>query len=309
MNDVMDKHQTVLLNEAVEALAIKPKGFYIDATFGRGGHSQLILNKLNKTGKLLAIDVDPDAVTAAQQVLKDDPRFKIIHAPFSHLYQITDEQGWVGKVNGILLDLGVSSPQLEQAQRGFSFMQEGPLDMRMDPTTGLDAATWLVKASEREIAQVLKSYGEERYARRIARLIKQHSPIKTTQELVEIVKQAKPVWEKTKHPATRTFLAIRVFINKELCELEKVLQAGLEVLSMGGRIVVISFHSLEDRLVKKFLRFHSKGDIYPKSLPIQEKQLKKSIRIIGSAIRPSETEKTINPRSRSAILRIGEKIQ
>lgn len=305
----MDKHQPVLLNEAIGALAIKPNGIYIDATFGRGGHTQLILDKLNQTGNLLAIDIDPDAVTAAQNKFRGEPRFKIVHASFSDLYQIADAQDLLGKVNGVLLDLGVSSPQLEQAERGFSFMKEGPLDMRMDRARGMDASTWLTRTSEHKIAEVLKTYGEERYANRIARLIKQQPPLKTTQALVEIVKRAKPVWEKTKHPATRTFLAIRIFINNELDELEKVLQAGLEILSIGGRLVVISFHSLEDRQVKQFLRLQASGNIFPKGLPIKESQIKKRMRTIGTAIRACELEKRTNPRSRSAILRVGEKIQ
>lgn len=305
-------HITVLLHEAVEGLNIQPNGIYIDGTFGRGGHSRLILSKLGEQGKLIAIDRDPRAIVEAQTIT--DPRFEIIHSAFSDIPHICATRGLIGKIDGILLDLGVSSPQLDEAERGFSFMRDGPLDMRMDTSKGLSAAQWLTKVSVDDLAWVLKEFGEERFAKRIAQAIVSYNksaniPISRTLELAQIVSDAVPFKDKHKHPATRTFQAIRIFINSELKELESALQSTLSVLSSKGRLSIISFHSLEDRMVKQFMRKHSKGEAVPKGLPILESELNKNIplKTIGKAIMPSETEIEQNPRSRSAVLRVAEK--
>lgn len=253
-------HTTVLLDEAVNGLNIRPDGVYIDGTFGRGGHSRLILSHLGPEGRLLAIDRDPQAVQAAQAWR--DSRFSIIHGPFSALAEYMEQRELSGRVDGILLDLGVSSPQLDDPSRGFSFMRDGPLDMRMDTTRGLSAADWLAQASAEDIAWVLKTFGEERFAKRIAQAIvekNRQAPMTRTHELAELIAAASPFREKHKHPATRSFQAIRIYINSELDELERALDGALGVLAPGGRLSVISFHSLEDRLVKRFIRDHSRG--------------------------------------------------
>lgn len=312
MNQTSSQHITVLLHEAVEGLAIKPEGIYIDGTFGRGGHSRLILSQLAAQGRLIAIDRDPRAIAEANTI--QDPRFRIIHSAFSALPEICQSLDLVGKVDGILLDLGVSSPQLDEAERGFSFMRDGPLDMRMDTTKGLSAAQWLAQVSVDDLAWVLKEFGEERFAKRIAQAVVSYNKsanekITRTLQLAEIIAAAVPFKDKHKHPATRSFQAIRIFINSELDELEKALQSALSVLAPQGRLSIISFHSLEDRMVKQFMRKHSKGEAVPKGLPILESELTKNIplKTIGKAIMPSEAEIAANSRSRSAVLRIAEK--
>ncbi|MFU2078173.1 16S rRNA (cytosine(1402)-N(4))-methyltransferase RsmH [Avibacterium endocarditidis] len=311
------EHFTVLLNEAVDGLALKEKGIYIDGTFGRGGHSRLILSRLSKDGRLIAIDRDPRAIAAAAQI--QDPRFQIEHNSFSAIPEICEKLGLSGKIDGILLDLGVSSPQLDEAERGFSFMKDGPLDMRMDTTQGLSAAEWLQQVSEQDLAWVLKTFGEERFAKRIAQAIVNYNknarqngtePLNRTLQLAELIVQSVPFKDKHKHPATRSFQAIRIFINAELEELERVLQGALQVLAPQGRLSIISFHSLEDRMVKHFMRKQSKGESLPKGLPLREDQIQRSqtLKTIGKAIMPSEQEIAQNARSRSAVLRIAERV-
>ena len=304
------KHQSILVKEVLEGLAIKPDGIYLDLTFGRGGHSAHILKALDSQGRLMAVDKDPEAVSVASQAPFNDARFSIHHAAFDEVERIVQSQGWVGQVSGILLDLGVSSPQLDKASRGFSFMREGPLDMRMNPTCGLDAATWLHQASEKEIADVLWRYGEERSARRIAASIvecRQKERLETTTQLAGLIERVCPRHGSGKHPATKSFQAIRIFINKELEELETCLQQCLDILSVGGRMCVISFHSLEDRIVKRFIKQASQGETYPSDLPIKDKDIIRHAKRIGSLIRPTEEEIASNARARSARLRIMEK--
>ncbi|MES9941133.1 MAG: 16S rRNA (cytosine(1402)-N(4))-methyltransferase RsmH [Candidatus Thiodiazotropha sp. 6PLUC2] len=304
------RHLSVLLQPSVEALKIDPLGIYIDATFGRGGHSRMILERLGAAGRLIAIDRDPQAVAHGEQLFSEDGRFRMVQENFAMLAQVAEQQGVMGQVNGILLDLGVSSPQLDQAQRGFSFSQNGPLDMRMDPTHGISAAEWLAQAEAREIAQVLKAYGEERHAKRIARAIveaRAEQRIDTTGQLAELVSRANPSWEKGKHPATRSFQAIRIFVNGELDALKETLDGVIDVLALGGRLAVISFHSLEDRIVKRFMRDQAKGDNFPPGLPVTEDQLRPRLRLVGKAITPDETETGANPRARSAVLRVAER--
>lgn len=304
------KHVTVLLDEAVNGLNIKPNGIYIDGTFGRGGHSRLILSQLNEHGKLIAIDRDPEAIKAAQAI--DDPRFMIKHGPFSDIANYVEEEGLVGQIDGVLLDLGVSSPQLDDPERGFSFMRDGPLDMRMDPTKGQSAQQWLMTAEADDIAWVLKTFGEERFARRIARAIVERNhdaeaePLTRTRHLAELIAKVSPVKDRHKHPATRSFQAIRIYINSELEEIEKALNGAMSVLAPEGRLSVISFHSLEDRLVKRFIRQNSKGPSVPAGIPLTEAQIKllgaAKLRDLGK-MKPSEREIEENPRARSSVLR------
>lgn len=312
MGDTHRKHITVLLHEAVEGLAIKPNGIYIDGTFGRGGHSRLILSQLGKNGCLIATDRDPRAIEEAKTI--SDPRFKIHHIAFSAIPEVCKALGLIGKIDGILLDLGVSSPQLDDAERGFSFMRDGPLDMRMDTTKGLSAAEWLDQVSIDDLTWVLKEFGEERFAKRIATAIVNFNKtsgqkITRTLQLAQIISDAVPFKDKHKHPATRSFQAIRIFINSELDELEKALNSALSVLAPEGRLSIISFHSLEDRMVKQFIKKNSKGKEVPRGLPILESELNKDIplKAVGKAIMPSEAEIDDNPRSRSAVLRVAEK--
>lgn len=304
-------HQPVLLHEAVDALAIRPDGVYVDTTFGRGGHSSFILQHLGVNGRLVALDRDPDAVKSAAAVIGDDSRFSIEHASFDALEEISVKLGIQGEVDGVLLDLGVSSPQLEDAQRGFSFMHNGPLDMRMNPDDDLTAAAWLCDASQQQIKQVLSEYGEERFSGRIATAIvaqRQEKPLMTTAQLAELIDQAVPRKDPGKHPATRTFQAIRIRINQELQQLSAVLEQALSILRPGGRLSVISFHSLEDRIVKRFLRDHSRVDTLPKGVPVMASQLSQpQLRLVGKAITPSRKELRENPRARSSRLRIAEK--
>jgi 16S rRNA (cytosine1402-N4)-methyltransferase len=308
-----EKHVSVLLNESIDALAIKPNGVYIDCTFGRGGHSGEILNQLSDDGHLFAIDRDPTAIKEAEKFAHLN-KFTIVHSPFSELYDIAQQRDLLGKVDGILMDLGVSSPQLDEAERGFSFQKPGPLDMRMDYSRGQTAEQWLAHAEEEDIAWVLKTYGEEKFAKRIARKIVEtrvESPLKTTLDLAELVKATVPKSPKEKkHPATRTFQGIRIFINSELQEIEKALMASLDVLKPGGRLSVISFHSLEDRLVKQFMRKQSRPKPVPRGLPVTDEELNKGIclKTIGKAIMPSEAEVAVNSRARSSVLRIAERL-
>lgn len=306
------KHTTVLLDEAVKGLNIRSNGIYIDGTFGRGGHSRLILSQLGPEGRLLAIDRDPQAIAAAQAIT--DPRFTIIHGPFSDLADYVQERDLVGKIDGVLLDLGVSSPQLDDAERGFSFMRDGPLDMRMDPSSGLSAAEWLMKAEADDIAWVLKTFGEERFAKRIARAIVERNlvePMTRTKELAELIAHASPFRDKHKHPATRSFQAIRIYINSELEEIERALDGALAVLAPQGRLSIISFHSLEDRIVKRFMRHHSRGAQVPAGIPLTEAQLRemggRTLKALGKMM-PGDAEVAENPRARSSVLRIAERM-
>ncbi|ALP43051.1 16S rRNA (cytosine(1402)-N(4))-methyltransferase RsmH [Aeromonas schubertii] len=305
------EHITVLLDEAVEGLAIKPDGIYVDGTFGRGGHSRLILQQLGPDGRLIAIDRDPQAIAEASTI--DDPRFEIVHGPFSGVAGYIAERGLTGKIDGFLMDLGVSSPQLDDADRGFSFMKDGPLDMRMDPTSGQSAAEWLAHADIDDIAWVLKTFGEERFAKKIARAIvhdRDETPFTRTRQLAEMIARVNPSKEKGKHAATRSFQAIRIYINSELDEIECALNASLSILKPGGRLSVISFHSLEDRLVKHFIRKHEKGPEIPRGLPLTEAQLKgdRKLRGVGKALKPSDDEVNQNSRSRSSVLRVAERL-
>jgi len=305
-------HNAVLLQESIDALAINPDGIYLDGTFGRGGHSQQILNALSAKGRLIALDRDPQAIASAER-FADDPRFSIHHMTFSQLSDVAEELQLVGKIDGILLDLGVSSPQLDDAERGFSFMRTGPLDMRMDTSKGLSAAQWLAKADEQDITQVIKELGEEKFGKRIAHGIvnaRAITPIETTTQLAAIIDEAVPVKDKFKHPATRSFQAIRMYINSELDEIRSALKAALTTLSPGGRLAVISFHSLEDRIVKRFVREQSKGLNVPHGMPIFQSEIDaaKALKAIGKAIMPSPSELKQNVRSRSAVLRVAEKL-
>jgi 16S rRNA (cytosine1402-N4)-methyltransferase len=298
-----------MLEEAVRALQVRPQGIYIDGTFGRGGHSAGILAALGERGQLLAFDKDEDAVRVADERFGSDPRFSIVHRSFGDLLPVVRERGLQRQVDGLLLDLGVSSPQLDEAQRGFSFTQDGPLDMRMNRSQGESAADWLAHAAEDEITAVLRDFGEERFARRIARSIvarRSQSPIERTLDLAELVARACPVKERHKHPATRTFQAIRIFINQELQDLQQCLRDSLEVLAQGARLVVISFHSLEDRIVKRFMRDEAQGPKLPKGLPVTHAQARGRLCLPGKAVRASAAEVAANPRARSAVLRVAE---
>ncbi|MDR9467374.1 16S rRNA (cytosine(1402)-N(4))-methyltransferase RsmH [Marinospirillum sp.] len=309
---VADQHLTVLLKEAVAAWCPSAGGTYVDGTFGRGGHSRLLLSQLSSAGRLLGIDKDPRALAAGEKLAAEDARFSIHHASFADLPSCLQEAGITAGVQGILLDLGVSSPQLDDPERGFSFMQDGPLDMRMNTLSGPSAADWLATASEAEISDVLFHYGEERHARRMARALvkaRQEEPITRTHQLAEIVKAANPSWEKHKHPATRAFQGIRIHINQELEDLRRLLDQALDLLAPGGRLVVISFHSLEDRMVKRFMRDAAKGDSHlPPGVPFRDDELKRRLKLLGKAVKASREEVSLNPRSRSAVMRIAEKL-
>ncbi|MDF2416114.1 16S rRNA (cytosine(1402)-N(4))-methyltransferase RsmH [Acinetobacter beijerinckii] len=301
-------HISVLLHETVDGvLAGRDTGLYVDATFGRGGHTKLLLSKLDDNARVYAFDKDPQALEVAAQLEQEDPRFKIIHASFADIQTELNQIG-ITEVDGIMADLGVSSPQLDQAERGFSFMHDGPLDMRMDNSQGLTAAEWLVKIEEEKLANIIYQYGEERYSRRIAKAIKLAGEITTTAQLAEIVKVAHPKWEKHKHPATRTFQAIRIAINKELDDIEVFLPQAVELLKPMGQLAVISFHSLEDRLIKQFIQKESSlAEDHGWGMPqaqVDTRRLKKV-----SRIRASEAEVKANPRSRSAWLRVAERLE
>ena len=303
-------HQTVLLHEAVDAVVTLPDGFYVDGTFGRGGHSHYLLQRLNSSGHVLGVDKDREAQAAAHELAESEPRFQFFHGSFAELPKQLHEMG-VDAVDGILLDLGVSSPQLDDGDRGFSFMRDGPLDMRMDTSRGETAAQWLSRADLQDIAAVLKEYGEERFARRIASAIvaaRAVSPIETTSQLARLVSEAHPRWEKHKHPATRSFQAIRIKVNRELEDLQAFLSVALDMLRVGGRLVVISFHSLEDRLVKRYMRDMARGDSLPRGVPVTDSQLNRRMRLVGRSVKASAEEVADNVRARSAVMRIAEKI-
>ncbi len=307
----MALHTTVLREEAVTALSVESNGFYIDTTFGRGGHASAVLERLSAQGRLLVLDRDPEAIKVAKSLSEQDARVAVEYSAFSQLGNVTQKHGVKGAVNGILFDLGVSSPQLDDPARGFSFMRDGPLDMRMDREGGVSAEEWIHSASESDIADVIWLYGEERHSRRIAKAIsaaRSEQRIKSTEQLAQIIKQAHPAWEKDRHPATKTFQAIRIKINDELDELESGLKQAVENLAPNGRLVAISFHSLEDRIVKRFINEGAKGDSFPKGVPVTTDQLKPSLKKIGKAIKPSLGEVEFNPRARSATMRIAEKI-
>nr|WP_241674600.1 16S rRNA (cytosine(1402)-N(4))-methyltransferase RsmH [Candidatus Methylobacter oryzae] len=299
--------------EVLQQLAIKEDGVYLDCTFGRGGHSQGILNLLGPAGRLLAFDRDLDAIDSDYaQAMLEDKRFDLKHTPFSELENIVTNAGLVGKVDGILMDLGVSSPQLDNPERGFSFLRDGPLDMRMDGNAGITAEQWLASVDEKELVEVLFEYGEERFARRIAHAVIERrvdAPVRTTRELAKLIEDVVPVKEKHKHPATRSFQAIRIKINSELDELKTVLQQSAKILKPSGRLVVISFHSLEDRIVKRFIRAESGAKYNPGKLPIKEVDIAKGIlKKVGKALRAEQQEINLNPRARSAIMRVAEKV-
>lgn len=309
------QHKPVLLEEVLEALSIVEDGIYIDCTFGRGGHSRAMLNRLDLQGRLIAIDRDPQAIDAGKALESEDPRFSINQGAFSILQEVADQHGVAGKVNGILFDLGVSSPQLDDAERGFSFMREGPLDMRMDPDHAQSAADWLATATDREMVKVFSEYGEERFSKRIARAIvaaREESPLVTTKQLADLIRDVTPnqnkPGQKSIHPATRVFQAIRIFVNDELGEVKKVLDQALDVLAPGGRLAVISFHSLEDRIVKRFMKKAAVGDDFPRDLPIPASMMNPKMNLVGKMIKAGKEELSENPRSRSAVLRIAEKV-
>ncbi|PTU76253.1 16S rRNA (cytosine(1402)-N(4))-methyltransferase RsmH [Pseudomonas mangrovi] len=308
------RHVTVLLDEAVEGLAVRADGCYLDGTFGRGGHSRLILSRLGSGGRLLGFDKDPLAIATGNELAAEDGRFVVVQRSFAELHDELAVRGLVGQVAGILLDLGVSSPQLDDAERGFSFLNDGPLDMRMDPSRGVSAAQWIASASAEEIARVFKEYGEERFAKRMANAVVQRravKPFERTADLAAVLTEANPAWEKGKNPATRAFQGLRIHINNELGDLERGLDAALEALEVGGRLVVISFHSLEDRIVKQFMRRHAKGEMdkLPRDLPIIPKAFEPRLKLIGKPQYASEMELKANPRSRSAVMRIAEKLR
>jgi len=304
-------HAPVLLGEALEALAVRGAGSYLDATLGRGGHAAAILERLGETGRLLAVDRDPEAIRAGEQRFIGDPRVSIVRGNFAELGRIASEAGFMSGFDGMLLDLGVSSPQLDDPSRGFSFMRDGPLDMRMDPHSGASAADWLADVPERELARVLREYGEERHARRIARALVQaraEAPITTTGRLAQLIAAAVPGREPGKHPATRSFQAIRIFINDELGALDAALVQSLELLRPAGRLCVISFHSLEDRRVKRFIRHHSEEAEPWRGLPDIPAHARPRLRPVGKAVRAAGGEVAANPRARSAVLRVAERL-
>ncbi|MDP3846405.1 MAG: 16S rRNA (cytosine(1402)-N(4))-methyltransferase RsmH [Pseudomonas sp.] len=307
-------HITVLLDEAVTALAVRSDGCYLDGTFGRGGHSRLILQQLGEGGRLLGFDKDPLAIATGQTLAAEDGRFVIVQRSFAELGDELAVRGLAGKVSGVLLDLGVSSPQLDDPERGFSFMHDGPLDMRMDPSRGVSAAAWIASAPEEEIARAFKEYGEERFAKRMARAVvlrRVEQPFERTADLANVLTVANPAWEKGKNPATRAFQGLRIQINNELGDLERGLDAAMDALEIGGRLAVISFHSLEDRIVKQFMRRHVKGeaDNLPRDLPVRVVPFDPRLKLLGKPQFASDAEVKANPRSRSAVLRVAEKLR
>lgn len=308
------RHITVLLEEAVEGLSLRADGCYVDGTFGRGGHSRLILERIGPDGRLLGFDKDPLAIATGNTLAAEDGRFVVVQRSFAELTDELAVRDLAGQVSGVLLDLGVSSPQLDDAERGFSFLNDGPLDMRMDPARGVSAAQFIATAAEEEIARVFKEYGEERFAKRMARAVvarRAEQPFERTADLAQVLTVANPAWEKGKNPATRAFQGLRIHVNNELGDLERGLDAALENLEVGGRLVVISFHSLEDRIVKLFMRKHAKGEMdkLPRDLPIIPKAFEPRLKLIGKPQFASEAELKANPRSRSAVMRIAEKLR
>ncbi|MCC6134556.1 MAG: 16S rRNA (cytosine(1402)-N(4))-methyltransferase RsmH [Candidatus Contendobacter sp.] len=307
----MDTHLPVLLAETLEGLNPRLDGLYVDATFGRGGHAAAILERLGPSARLLALDRDPDAARCAAERFSSDPRVTFMPVAFSRLAEVIAKQGWAGRVDGILLDLGVSSPQLNDSERGFSFRQNGPLDMRMNPATGVSAADWLSRISEAALDRVLVELGEERFHRRVAHAIiaaRQQGPVTTTAQLAALIAAAVPTREPGQHPATRAFQAIRIAVNDELGELAAVLPQAVMALRAGGRLAVISFHSLEDRMVKRFMREQAHGQELPPGLPVMGAPQGMTLRLIGRLIRPGSAEIAANPRARSALLRIAERL-
>jgi 16S rRNA (cytosine1402-N4)-methyltransferase len=305
------EHRSVLLDESVAALMIKPDGIYVDATFGRGGHSREILKRLGNEGRLIAMDRDPEAIACANRCFADDPRFTIKHCNFSQVAAVIEQLGLSGSINGVLMDLGVSSPQLDDAERGFSFLRSGPLDMRMDSSEGESAADWLRRVEYSDLVYVLRKYGEEKFAKRIAAAIvdaRERRDITTTGQLADIIESAVPVKEKHKHPATRSFQAIRIAINDELQSVEQGLEGAVSVLAPGGRLAVISFHSLEDRIVKRYMRNMSSRPAIPAGLPIMDADIDVPCRLACKPVVPGENELKQNPRARSARLRVLEKL-
>ena len=303
-------HTSVMVKEVVEALNIRPDGTYVDATFGRGGHTRAILECLGPAGRVLAIDRDPDACRYGHEVFANEPRMLVVQARFSDLAEIIEREGLRQRITGMVFDLGVSSPQLDHASRGFSFQKQGPLDMRMDFSTGETVADWLSAVEEAELVRVLRELGEERYAKRIARAVvgaRGHVPLTTTTELAALISQCVPTAEPGKHPATRTFQALRIKVNGELDELDVILSQIESLLSVNGRLVVISFHSLEDRRVKHFFRRCARGDQYPPDLPITRDQIRPTLRLVGKLLRPTREEVDLNPRARSAVMRVAER--
>ncbi len=304
-------HAPVLLDEVMAHLGVREGGVYIDCTFGRGGHSRAILARLGDAGRLLAIDRDPEAAQAAAALGTGDGRVLALHGRFSELREMAHRRGWGGRIDGVLFDLGVASPQLDDPARGFSFSGDGPLDMRMDPGSGLSAAEWLARAGREEIASVLHTYGEERHARRVARAIvaaREIAPIATTRRLAEVVVAAMPQSQERQHPATRAFLALRLKVNQELEELSAALPQALEILAAGGRLLVIAFHSLEDRIVKRFLRDEARPSRPPRHLPLPALERPVRLRLIAGPLRPPAAEVARNPRCRSAVLRVAERL-
>lgn len=308
------KHISVLLDEAVRALQVHAAGCYVDGTFGRGGHSRLILQQLGPQGRLLGFDKDPQAIAAGRALALADERFDIVQRSFADMHDELAGRDLAGKIDGVLLDLGVSSPQLDDAGRGFSFTQDGPLDMRMNPDAGVSAADWLHQATAEDITRVFKEYGEERFARRMAQAIvkrREDKPFVRTADLAEVISAANPAWEKGKHPATRAFQGLRIHVNNELGDLELGLQAALDSLVVGGRLVVISFHSLEDRIVKQFMRRQARGeaDALPRHLPVRPEPFVPVLKLLGKPQYAGEQELQANPRARSAVMRVAEKLR
>ena len=303
-----EAHRPVMLAEVLEGLSVRSDGVYVDCTFGRGGHSKAILKRLGESGRLLALDKDPTAVASEMaKELSHDPRFSIEHGSFADMQKMVQRLQCLGRVTGVLMDLGVSSPQLDEAERGFSFLREGPLDMRMNTSCGLTAAEWLMQVKELELVRVLREYGEERFAGRIAKAIVAARPVLTTRQLADIVEKAVPLRERHKHPATRSFQAIRIAVNHELDELEAGLRQAVEVLQPGGRLVVIAFHSLEDRIVKRFMREQECGKPVPAHIPWPEPH-RSRLKRIGKAQMPGESEVGMNVRARSAVMRVAERL-
>ena len=307
------EHLSVLFEESMQGLDIHPDGTYIDCTFGRGGHSKGILSCLGEDGRLLAFDRDLAAINSVYaEEMQKDSRFELHHGCFSELETVVEQHGWKGKVDGVLMDLGVSSPQLDDSERGFSFLRDGPLDMRMDDSTGVSAAEWLAQVEEQALVKVLFEYGEERFARRIAKAVierRQESPLQTTGDLARLVEDVVPKREKHKHPATRTFQAIRIEVNNELEEIKQGLQQAINILDSGGRLVVISFHSLEDRIVKRFIRNESGRKYNPGRLPVLEADIEQGIlKKVGKATKAGKQELQQNQRARSAVLRVAERV-
>lgn len=310
MTETVPEHISVMLDESVDMLVTDENGFYIDGTFGRGGHSRLVLSRL-KQGRLLGFDKDPVAIQHGVNLAHEDHRFSIVQDSFANMANHIFSVFGSDKVDGVMMDLGVSSPQLDDAERGFSFMNDGPLDMRMNPNEGVSAAEWIASAPEKEMADVMYQYGEERFSRRIAKAIceyRSHTHIVSTLQLAKIIADANPSWEKGKNPATRAFQGIRIHVNNELADLEAGLEAAISSLKVGGRLVVISFHSLEDRIVKRFMKLKSKGPELPRHLPIPNAHLDIQFKTVGKAIKPSKKEVSENVRSRSAVLRVLERI-